>query len=54
MPKYIIIGLGVVLIVSFTMHFWSKISEKSKNKIIGAIFGVIALSFVIALGLLFL
>ena len=46
MPKYILIGLGVSIIVFFTMHLWSKMSEKAKNKAITSIFGVIAIGFV--------
>ena len=52
MPKYIIIGLAVTIIIFFTMHFWSKMSEKGKNKAIASIFGVIAIGFVILLVLL--
>ena len=52
MAKYILIGLGVSLIIFFTMHFWSKMSEKNKNKAIASIFGVIAIGFVALLVLL--
>ena len=52
MPKYILIGLAVIIILFFTMHFWSKISEKAKNKAIASIFGVIAIVFVALLVLL--
>ena len=37
MPKYILIGLAVTIIIFFTMHFWSKMSEKAKNKTIASI-----------------
>ena len=33
MPKYILIGLAVIIILFFTMHFWSKMSEKTKNQL---------------------
>ena len=52
MAKYILIGLGVTIIIFFTMHFWSKMSEKAKNKAIASIFGVIAIGFVALLVLL--
>mgnify|MGYP001222382259 FL=1 len=52
MPKYILIGLGITLILFFTMHLWSKMSEKAKNKAIASIFGVIAIGFVALLVLL--
>tara|TARA_B100001123_G_C15123251_1_gene952266 strand:- start:364 stop:528 length:165 start_codon:yes stop_codon:yes gene_type:complete len=53
MPKYILIGLGITLTIFFTMHFWSKMSDKAKNKTIATIFGLIAIAFVAVLGLLF-
>ena len=52
MPKYILIGLGVTVILFFAMHYWSKISDSSKKKIIIIIFGLIAVLFVSILGLL--
>tara|TARA_B100001123_G_scaffold362626_1_gene419897 strand:- start:351 stop:515 length:165 start_codon:yes stop_codon:yes gene_type:complete len=52
MPKYLLIGLGVTLILFFTMHLWSKMSDKAKNKAIASIFGVIAIGFVALLILL--
>ena len=52
MPKYLLIGLGVTLILFFTMHLWSKMSDKAKNKAIASIFGVIAIGFVVLLVLL--
>ena len=52
MPKYILIGLGVTLILFFTMDLWSKMSDKAKNKAIASIFGVIAIGFVALLILL--
>ena len=53
MPKYILIGLGITLIIFFTIHLWSKMSDKAKNRTISAIFGFIAIGFVLILGLLF-
>ena len=54
MPKYILIGLGVIIIVYLIMNLWSKLSDKSKNKTIASIFGIIAITFIIVLGLLFI
>ena len=52
MPKYILIGLGIPLIIFLTMYLWSKFSEESKNKAIASIFGIIAIAFVVLIGLL--
>ena len=54
MPKYILLGLGVIIIIYVTMNLWSKLSDKSKNKTIASIFGIIALAFIVVLGLLFI
>jgi len=54
MAKYMLIGLGVVVIVFLTMNYWSKLSDKIKNKTIASIFGIIAIAFVVVLGLLFI
>ena len=53
MPKYILIVLAIIVGLFFTMHYWSKLTAKGKNKIIVAIFGLIALVFVMLLILLF-
>ncbi len=52
MPKYILIGLGVPIIIFLIMHFWSKISEKNKNRILMIIFGLFFISIFILLYLL--
>ena len=52
MPKYILIGLGIPLIVFLTMYLWSKLSEKVKNRAITSIFVIIAIAFVVLIGLL--
>ena len=52
MPKYMLIGLGVTVILFLAMHYWSKLSDNSKKKIIIIIFGLIAVLFVSILGLL--
>jgi len=52
MPKYIIIGLLVVIITFFIMNNWPKLQETSKNRIIASIFGIIAIGFVVLISLL--
>jgi|ETNmetMinimDraft_35_1059890.scaffolds.fasta_scaffold463417_2 TM2 domain-containing membrane protein YozV len=52
MPKYILIGLGIPLIVFLSMYLWSKLSEEAKNRAITSIFGIIAIAFVVLIGLL--
>ena len=52
MPKYIVIGLLVVIITFFIMNNWPKLQETTKNKLIASIFGIIGLGFVILISLL--
>ncbi len=52
MPKYIIIGLLIVIGTFVIMNYWPKIEEKTKNKIIASIFGIIGLGFIILIVLL--
>jgi len=52
MPKYILIGLIVVLGTFMITNYWSKLKEVTKNKIIASIFGVIAIGFVAIIVLL--
>ena len=52
MPKYILIGLTIPVILFLTMHYWSKFTDKTKNKIIASIFGIIAIIFVVLIALL--
>jgi len=52
MPKYIIIGLIVVILTFMIMNYWTKIKETTKNKIITSIFGIIAIGFVALISLL--
>ena len=52
MPKYILIGLGVPVLIFITMYLWSKLSEEGKNRAIASIFGIIAIVFVVLIGLL--
>ena len=54
MPKYILIGLIVVIGAFIIMNYWPKLQETTKNKVIASIFGIIAITFVVVLGLLFI
>ena len=52
MPKYIIIGLIVVIGTFMIMNYWPKLQKNSRNRIITSIFGVIAIAFVVLIALL--
>ncbi len=52
MPKYILIGLIVVVGTFMIMNYWPKLQETTRNKIIASIFGVIAIGFVALITLL--
>ena len=52
MPKYVLIGLAIPILLFIIMNLWSKINDKTKNKIIASVFGIIAIGFVLLIGLL--
>ena len=52
MPKYILLGLIVVIGTFMIMNYWPKLKDTIKNKIIASIFGVIAIGFVVLISLL--
>jgi len=52
MPKYIMIGLVVVVGTFIIMNYWPKLQDTKRNKIIASIFGIIALGFVVLIALL--
>ena len=52
MPKYLIIGLIVVIVTFIIMNYWPKLQETTKNKLIASIFGIIAIGFVVLISLL--
>ena len=54
MPKYVIIGLIVVIGTFMIMNYWPKLKEQTKNRILMIIFGVFFLSIFILLLLLML
>ena len=52
MPKYLIIGLVVVIITFVIMNNWPKLKETTKNKMIASVFGIIAIGFIVLISLL--
>ena len=52
MPKYILIGLIVVVGTFMIMNYWPKLQDTTRNKIIASIFGIIAIAFVVLIALL--
>ena len=52
MPKYILLGLIVIIGTFMIMNYWPKLEDRTKNKIIASIFGVIAIGFVVLISLL--
>ena len=52
MPKYLIIGLVVVIITFIIMNNWPKLTETTKNKMIASVFGIIFIGFVALISLL--
>jgi len=52
MPKYVLIGLIVVIGMFMIMNYWSKLQEITRNKIIASIFGIIGIGFVVLISLL--
>ena len=52
MPKYILIGLVVVIGTFMIMNYWPKLNDQTKNRILMVIFGVFFISIFILLALL--
>ena len=52
MPKYILIGLIVVVGTFIIMNYWPRLKETTRNRIITSIFGIIAIAFVVLIALL--
>jgi len=52
MPKYVIIGLIVVVGTFMIMNYWPKLKDNTRNRIIASIFGLIAIGFVVLISLL--
>ncbi len=54
MPKYLLIGLLVVIGTFITMNYWPKLKDSTKNRLIASIFGIIAIGFIVLISLLVL
>ena len=52
MPKYLIIGLIVVIGTFMILNYWPKLNEKNKNRILMVIFGIFFISIFVLLFLL--
>ena len=52
MPKYVLIGLLVVIGTFMIMNYWPKLQDTTKNRFIASIFGIIAVGFVVLISLL--
>ena len=52
MPKYVMIGLVVVIGTFIIMNYWPNLKYSTKNKIIASIFGIIAIIFTVLIALL--
>ena len=52
MPKYILIGLLVVIGSFMIMNYWPKFKDTTKNRIVASIFGIIAIGFIVLIALL--
>ena len=52
MPKYILIGLLVVIGTFMIMNYWPKLKDQTKNRILMLIFGLFFISIFILLILL--
>jgi len=52
MPKYLIIGLLVVIGTFVIMNYWPKLKEQTKTRILVLIFGIFFISIFVLLYLL--
>jgi len=52
MPKYVLIGLLVVIATFMIMNYWPKLKDTTKNRIVASIFGIIAIGFIVLIALL--
>ena len=52
MPKYVLVGLIVIVGTFMIINYWPKLKDATKNKIIASIFGIIAIGFVVLISLL--
>ena len=51
---HIILTIGLIVVIGtfLIINHWSKLKEKTRNKIIASIFGIIAIGFVVLIALL--
>ena len=52
MPKYVLIGLVVVIGTFLIMNYWPRLKEQIKNRILMVIFGMFFISIFVLLFLL--
>ena len=52
MPKYVLIGLIVVVGTFMIMNYWPKLKEQTKNRILMVIFAIFFLSIFVLLYIL--
>ena len=52
MPKYILIGLIVIIGTFLMVNYWPKLKNNTQNKIIASIFGIIGIGFIVLISLL--
>ncbi len=52
MPKYVLIGLAIPIILFILMNYWPKLKEQTKNRILMVIFGIFFISIFVLLFLL--
>ena len=52
MPKYILIGLLVIIGSFMIMNYWPKLKDTTKNRMVASIFGIIGIGFVVLIALL--
>ena len=52
MPKYILIGLLVIIGSFMIMNYWPKLKATTKNRMVASIFGIIGIGFVVLIALL--
>tara|TARA_B100002051_G_C16350178_1_gene445975 strand:+ start:225 stop:389 length:165 start_codon:yes stop_codon:yes gene_type:complete len=52
MPKYVLIGIAVIVGTFLIMNYWPKLKEQTKSRILMVIFGIFFISIFILLFLL--
>ena len=52
MPKYVLIGVMVIVGTFLIMNYWPKLKDQAKNRILMVIFGIFFISIFVLLFLL--